>query len=376
MVRVPGMYVDDASKLITAVRGGTAPDIFEISRPGIAQRAADGLLEDITFCVQQEPDLASKYLEFSWKDSQWRGKQYGLPFNTDNRALFYNKDLLKAAGVDMTVLDPKNGPITLQQLADIAAKLDKQDANGNYSQLGFVAGYNQGGWPTWFSIFGLPASAPYNDAKCDLDTTNPTAVATYQFLYDWYKRYGPQKLASFISTYDRPDSPPAERPFYAGRIATFISGPWELANIAKYNPKLNYGVTYLPVPKAGDKPRNFAAGWGMTIPKGTKHPEEACKFLRYLTGEEGQRVQIKVTQNVPTWKPLLEDKSLYQGDLLFFMEQAPMAVSLPVLPVGAQYFTELAAAQQKVQLNEADAATALKTVYDRIQPQLQPYCPK
>src|SRR3954468_6866307 len=47
MVAVPGSETDIA-KLTTAVRGGTGPDIYELDRFTVAERAAAGVLTDLS----------------------------------------------------------------------------------------------------------------------------------------------------------------------------------------------------------------------------------------------------------------------------------------------------------------------------------------
>ncbi|TMB95685.1 MAG: extracellular solute-binding protein [Chloroflexi bacterium] len=97
MVSVPGSETDIA-KLTTAVRGGTGPDVYELDRFTVAERAAAGVLTDLSsFGAANE---ASNYLDFAWKEALFKGKPYALPFDTDARALFYNKDMLQAAGID------------------------------------------------------------------------------------------------------------------------------------------------------------------------------------------------------------------------------------------------------------------------------------
>ena len=53
----------------------------------------------------------------------------------------------------------------------------------------------------------------------------------------------------------------------------------------------------------------------------------------------------------------------------------PTAKSRPPLPVGARYWDELTSAWQKNYLNQEEPAAALKEVKDRVQPDLQQYCP-
>jgi multiple sugar transport system substrate-binding protein len=110
-VTVVPTSTSDSSQLLTAVRAGTGPDVYYMNRPFATQRAADGALEDITsYLTKIDPNVADKYLDFAWKEVQYKGKIYGLPFDTDSRALFYNKTLLREAGIDPAILDPANGP--------------------------------------------------------------------------------------------------------------------------------------------------------------------------------------------------------------------------------------------------------------------------
>ena len=44
---------------------------------------------------------------------------YSIPYNGDTRALFYNKDLFAAAG-----LDPEDPPSTIEELNEAAEKTD------------------------------------------------------------------------------------------------------------------------------------------------------------------------------------------------------------------------------------------------------------
>lgn len=138
MTIVPGSETDIA-KLMTAVRGGTGPDVYELDRFTVAQRASAGVLDDLTpFIQKSDPNLSSKYVGYAWGETQFEGKTWALPFDSDSRGLFYNIDMLQKAGIDPSVLDPKNGPPTLAEVDQIANKLDQTDSNGNYTQMGWI----------------------------------------------------------------------------------------------------------------------------------------------------------------------------------------------------------------------------------------------
>ena len=55
-----------------------------------------------------------------WKTVEWEGGIYGVPFNTDTRFFFWNKDHFAEVG-----LDPEKPPTTWAELEEYALKLDK-----------------------------------------------------------------------------------------------------------------------------------------------------------------------------------------------------------------------------------------------------------
>jgi multiple sugar transport system substrate-binding protein len=370
-VQVPGSETDVA-KLMTAVRGGTGPDVYMLDRFTTAQRAAAGVLEDLSGLIAKtDPSLASKYVDYAWAETQYQGKTYALPFDTDSRVLYYNKDMIRAAGYDPAIFDPKNGPLTLDQVKEIAFKINETDANGNYTQVGLIPydiTYSQGWHYTWGFDFG----GKFADlAAGKVTPTDPNIVKAFQFLKDWAAAMGPQKVQTFISTYSPPNNPNQQNPFLIGKAAMMVSGDWVLAWLKEYTPNLNYGVTYIPVPNKGDKPSTWSGGWSMVIPSGSKHLDEAFSFAGWMTGPEGQKMYTAGTSHLPTWKALLDDDSLYDAQHLFFKQILPVSYSRPPLPVGALYWDALTQALNAVTLNQADPQTALQQVADQVNPQIK-----
>jgi multiple sugar transport system substrate-binding protein len=97
--------------------------------------------------------------------------------------------------------------------------------------------------------------------------------------------------------------------------------------------------------------------------------------MKYFAGEPGQRVYTKETQHMPTWKTLLTDSTLYQGDLGLFTKLLPTAHSRPALPVGSLYWDQLSTAQDAATRQSADPAAALKAVATATNDKLSQYCP-
>src|ERR1700739_4444850 len=116
---VPGSETD-VTKLMTAVRSGAGPDVAVIDRFTVAQRAATGLLVDLTPMIKKEgKDLSKEYSEGPWREVLYQDKVYALPTNTDARVLFYNKQLLKEAGIDLSEFDSAAGPMDPKRFQEI-----------------------------------------------------------------------------------------------------------------------------------------------------------------------------------------------------------------------------------------------------------------
>jgi multiple sugar transport system substrate-binding protein len=375
MTIVPGSETDIA-KLLTAIRGGAAPDVYMADRFTVPQRAAEGVLDDITAETQS---LSSQYLEFAWAETQFEKKTYALPFDTDARALWYNKDLIQAAGEDPAQLDVSKGPATIDTVVKIADKVSKKDTSGNYDVMGWIPGgpgaggsagaFDQG----WHYTWGFAYGGSFADlSACTVTPTNPGVVAAFQFLYDWAKNHDPSAVSRWVAS-NRPTitQPAQQHPLWTGKLAMTISGDWRIAEQTKYVPNGHYDFTFIPVPKAGDQSATWAGGWSMALIPNSTVREQAIKFIKYIAGADGQKVYTKESTHLPTIKSLLTDTSLYDPQHAKFLDLLKVAKNRPPLSVGAAYWDALTTAQGSVEQNSKTPMDALKEVENSVGPQLK-----
>lgn len=371
VVRIPG-FDTDINKLATAVSSGTGPDIFVIDRFTVAERAAAHLLQDLTKYIKDEKiNLEQQYLKYAWEEVLYRGKVYALPLNTDVRALYYRKDLLRQVGIDPGELDPSNGPITTQRIREIAFRINKTDKQGHYTQIGFIPWGEQGWHYSWGFAFG---GEFYNKQRCAVTPTHPGIKAGFQFLYDWAKAMDPQKIQLFQNTYYLKGTyiPPEKHPFIMGNLAMLISGDWFAMTLIRYGSHIDWGITYIPT---NDRKKvSWSGGRAIVIPKGAKHPKAAYKYIRFHSGAGGQLINAKILKRFPTWKPLIQNKDLFSEKHPFFQELLPFSKSRPPLPVGVFYWNELSKAQNRVVLNQKTPEKALQMVTQKVQKRLERYC--
>ena len=277
----PGIHVTESNipsatgdaKLQSEIAAGDAPDVFTEWNPVLGQYAANGEAESLT------PYLTGKYAGLkSWlypialQGGEYNGGMYALPMGMNSWALYYNKSMLKAAGVSTP-------PTTLSQLF---ADQDKEwkISGGKVEQIGFYPLYQQG-MEYFDSFFGavncFDSGGKYNLANC------PGAQAEAQFLAS-YDKYPYSQVSALESAYGTVAGGDADV-FVAGKEGFFMSGPWEGAqNIPVTNSTMssNFGVIAFPGTVGG--PSTFGQGNYNIVPKGSAHPQQAFEFMAWLAG--------------------------------------------------------------------------------------------
>lgn len=370
LTQIPPAQVTDVTKLMTAVRGGTGPDVYHLDRFIVAQYAAAGLLQELNSLMGGN-DVMANYIGFARDEATYNGKAYALPFDTDARALYYNVEMMKAAGADPAELDQKSDPITWDRLAELAAKLNEKDANGNYTKMGFIPWLNQG----WHYTYGFSWGGSFYDAAaCKVTPNDPKIVEAFKWVQDDCVAQGADAVSAFGSPSMQPGFDNSQHPFVLAKLGAQITGDWYLAQMKQYAPDLEYGVTWMPVPKKGDPSVTWAGGWSVVIPQGAKNVPDAWTFMQWMAGEPGQRLYTVGSSHLPTWSSLLDDASLFEGQHVFFAQLLKSAKNRPPLPVGAKYWDELTTAWQKVYLNQEAPDKALNEVAERVQADLQKFC--
>jgi len=161
-----------ATKLTTAVQNNDAPDLFEGG--GYADVAAQGLLYKASDIVS--PQTVSNLIPHVAQLGQTKGHdgsqaQYGIPFTTSTRALFYNTALFQQAGITAA-------PQTWADLAADAAKIKALGKTG----FGLPLGSEEAQAETY--LWTLGNGGGYKDASGKWAINSPANVETFQWLTD------------------------------------------------------------------------------------------------------------------------------------------------------------------------------------------------
>ena len=255
-------FDDLVAETLRAVATRTNPDLIAIDNPDHAAFASQGAFMDITDMVE-----ASDMIEFDRvfpgpaSSLTWDDRIYGMPRASNTIALYYNKDLFRAAG-----LDPDMPPATWDELLSAARTLNDPD-NDVYGPAFSARASEEGTFQ--FLPWAQMAGGSFENINAD-------GVADALDLWNTFLSEG---LASHDTlTRGQWDSTGT---FNGGNAAMVISGPWELGRMSN-DADFDWGVTLMPVKEEGG-PRASALGdFNLTIFANSEHGDEAFAFLEYM----------------------------------------------------------------------------------------------
>ncbi len=348
-----------SDKLLTAIAGGNPPNVALFDRFLIGSWAAKNSLEDLTSYVDAGGVLPSDYYPGVWAETVYQNKIYGLPWSTDNRAMYYNKTLLKAAG-----LDPDKPPKTMSELDEMAAAVYKKGSNGKYSEVGFVPWMNQGflytqGW-NWGGQW---------EKNGELTPNDPQIVRALDWMAGYATKYDIANLTSFSDAMGQTGM----NPFWSGKVGFVFDGNWVLNDLNKYKPEFEWGVA--PMPAAdGYESVTWAGGWSYVIPKGAKNVKESWEFLKFVAHKEGTLLWAKrptAGYDITVLPSVNEELKLQDNaHLKVFLDLMPTAYTRPVTPVGSFLWNETMRVQDLAIHGKGSAQELLDKVKENVDAEL------
>jgi multiple sugar transport system substrate-binding protein len=294
------------SKLTAGFIADTAPDVFTDHLAKFAQFVDLKVLRPLDDLAPTADVQDSDYqpgLAELWKGQD--GKRYGTPKDWDTIAMFYNGTALKAAGVDPAQLNdltwnPTDGGTFEKMVAHLTI-----DANG---KRGDEAGFDKehvktfglgsdgsggGGWgQTQWSAFTGSAGWQVTDKNPWGSHFNLDQPA-FQDTLNWY--FGLSRKG-YMPTYAEIGGNNAAGPdkqIQSGTAAMALSGSWMISTFTKLTDtsgkKLDIGLAPTPIGPSGKRSSMFN-GLADSITTLSKQPENAAKWVKFLSGEQCQDI--------------------------------------------------------------------------------------
>jgi len=356
-------------KILAALSGSDAPDVIALMSSTLAQSLAfQGLTLDLKELGTMGGIDLNDIFPASLVQCQQGSKLSCLPWGTDTNALYWNKDLFEAAG-----LDPEKPPKTLDELDQYAAKLNKKDAKGNYTQMGFIPAFP---WSQQGTINYLFGGSNYADGGHTLTINSPANIASYKWAQSFYKKYGAKQMIDFQSGFG--DYASSENGFFAGKVAMAVDGEWVAGPnfIPKFAPELNYGVA--PIPVAANRSDFYGSatvgGTVVIVPASTKNKQAAAKMLAWMESPQIVADIMYEFANLPSSKKAAQDprfKTIKNFQVFIDIMANPKSYGLLNSPVNQELNDAVGKAEEQIWATDVDPAKLMNDIQKEFEPKLK-----
>ena len=252
-----------------------------------------------------DDNFSEKFFPYLWDAMIYEDGVYGIPFTTDTRVLFYNKDLFKESG-----LDPERPPKTWEELIEFGNRLDKKNEKDEFDIMGFYPLYNVG--PDVWIINANGKNYLDSDGKANINTETNEKVLSW--LIERRQHYGKDVVDRFQSKVDGEQS----HPFLTQELAMMAGTGTFYRQIKDYAQDFELGVAVLPEFTEGSGNTSWGGGFVVEIPYGAKNKDESWKFIEYLTERHAQTLwgalNFDNVANAEASKAVSESKELSKKD--------------------------------------------------------------
>lgn len=249
---------DLTTKVLLAAQQGNSPDVLIVDNPVVSTLADAGVLTDTSASKLDTSSIQANILAAG----QLNGKTYGVPIGANTLALYYNKNVLDAAGVD---------PTSIKDWSSLTAALQKIKGAGKKGITFSAIGTEEGSFQflPWF--WGSGANLT--------DLGSSQAVSALTLWTDWVKNgLAPNSVINDTQT-------TSWQEFASGDFGFGENGTWQLANAQKAG--FPYGIISIPGENGGGAPVP-TGGEFVTIPvqKSTDRYSTDEKLVSCLTNAD------------------------------------------------------------------------------------------
>jgi multiple sugar transport system substrate-binding protein len=311
---------DLIARLSTSFAGGTPPDLFLLNYRFYGQFAARDVLEPVESRVDDSDVFEQEDFYVQAMDAfRFGGTLTCLPQNISSLVVYYNKDLLRQAGVAA----PKEG-WTWDDLVAAAKKLTK-DSNGDGKAEVYGLGVEA-------SLIRIAPFVWSNGAELVDNEEKPTTFAldtpeAKQAMKLFFELRGVHKVVPGEEEVEAEDD---ETRFQNGRMAMVLSSRRSTPTFRTIT-KFDWDVAALP---QHQEQAGILHSDAYCMTKASDNKEAAWSFMEYALGPEGAPIVAKSGRTVPSLKEVAEsdaflDPSAKPANSKVFLDTIPVIQQVP-----------------------------------------------
>jgi multiple sugar transport system substrate-binding protein len=277
---------------------GTAPDVFTNHLSKYPEFVTQGQLVSLDDQLKADgfkTDVYQKGLADLWVGQD--GKRYGLPKDFDTVSIFFNKDIVKAAGVaeaDLAKMtwNPSDGGSFEKTIAHLTID--------NSGKRGDEAGFDK----TKIKVYGLGLDGGSGGGNGQTQWSMYTGTTGWNFTdkNPWGKQYNYDKPEfqntmtwmrgliekGFMPSVESITGQSSADIFGAGKYAMITNGSWMINQMFGYK-GINTGLAPVPIGPNG-KRSSMYNGLADSVWVGSKNKLAAIKWVEYLGSAAAQNI--------------------------------------------------------------------------------------
>ncbi|HSR86698.1 MAG TPA: ABC transporter substrate-binding protein [Streptosporangiaceae bacterium] len=269
-------------KLLTAVKGGSQPDIAYVYGSWAPNVAQIPQVVNLTEVVQRPGVNWSDFWVGERDAATVNGKVIGVPALVDNLAVVYNKTLFAQAG-----LQPPAPNWTWSQFVADAQKLTNA-AKKQFGTAYVTPGTEDTVWH-WEALLWEAGGQILNSANTKAAFDSPAGLESLTALHTM--------SVTDKSMYLDPSDSQYTNLFNSGKIGMLVTGPWDLSSF----PNVHYGVQIMPTfagAAGGHQTISGPDNW-VVFNNGSQRVAAAEQFLLWMTAAPQATYFSLHTGNLP-----------------------------------------------------------------------------
>ncbi len=354
----PGIHVDVQNipwtaaheKLLTAFAADGLPDVCQLGNTWIPEFAELNTLVPLQPYVAQSKVVdPADYFQGIWDTNVVHDELVGVPWYVDTRLLYYRKDLLAKAGYD-------HPPRTWDEWNQMMAAIKKMQGPKRYAVLMPINEFEQQ------LSFALQQPDPLlRDHDTRGNFSSPGFRRTLGFYENMFAQgWAPRMSETQISNvWDE---------FFRGFNVFYLSGPWNIREFKKLQPKElegKWGTAALPGP---DGPgAGIAGGTSLVIFRSSQQKQASWKLIEFLSRPAIQERFHSIIGDLPprrsTWDyPSLANDPLAQP----FRDQLERVKPTPKVLEWERIVQEMRIVTEQVVRGGLDQDVAVKELDKRV----------
>jgi len=298
-VKVNFISGDYSTKMYANLAAKKETDVFMVPDADFGKWASAGVMENLAEYVANsdvvDPDAMweSAFGRYRWDGTTvGQGDIYAIPKDISPRVLFYNKDILKAKGVE----EPdKTTPMTYEEFAEFLKKVSDPDKG--------VYGLAQINWEGMVRSYG---TSLLTEDRTNSNLTDPKVTAVFQEVADMIHVDKVMPTSAVLGSAN------AMILFQSQRAVCYDGAIYDVANAQAFS----FDWDVCPLPAGTEDPYNSAwsGSVGYAVSKNSQNKELAYLVAEYFAGETAQKILSSIGFNIPLYKDMANSEVFLKSD--------------------------------------------------------------